>query len=271
MKWPDNVPVHPAAALFPLMDEATFGLLTADISVSGLREPIVRTAAGVILDGRNRLLACAKANKPPRFVVYTGEPCRFVVTANIHRHDFTNTERAVLAARLVNLGERPLTRTEAAALMRISRTSLERAHRVQAKGIPRLNAAVDTTQVRLSTADRVASLLAPSEQEEFMNKIDGGMTSRFAAPPPEPAAPSEVRKRLKPIRDVSVIGAPALATLAQDMTSIDVALRGVMTADPATTAAQCAQWARDIRRGTQALFRLRKILTSHHQVGEPQP
>jgi hypothetical protein len=48
---------HPYADLFPMMSTAELEALTADIAANGLRHPIVRYK-GMVLDGRNRLLAC---------------------------------------------------------------------------------------------------------------------------------------------------------------------------------------------------------------------
>jgi ParB-like chromosome segregation protein Spo0J len=50
--------VHPAATIFPLLPDDEMQELVDDIRTNGLQHPIVRNGAGVIIDGRNRLLAC---------------------------------------------------------------------------------------------------------------------------------------------------------------------------------------------------------------------
>jgi hypothetical protein len=55
--------VHPAAALFPLMNGEELGALAMDIKENGLKEAIV-VIDGMILDGRNRFLACRRAGVP---------------------------------------------------------------------------------------------------------------------------------------------------------------------------------------------------------------
>jgi hypothetical protein len=95
---PDQAPLpadpelHPAAALFPLMDVdgAEFGELVGDIRVHGLVQPIVRFE-GKILDGRNRYRACQHVGVEPRYVEWDGEsPTAYVLSLNLHRRHLTD-------------------------------------------------------------------------------------------------------------------------------------------------------------------------------------
>ena len=63
---------HPYADLFPMMTTVELEALAADIAENGLRHPIVRYQ-GVVLDGRNRLVACEKADVKPTFEDYEGD------------------------------------------------------------------------------------------------------------------------------------------------------------------------------------------------------
>jgi len=92
--------VHPAAALFPLMQGTELTLLVQDIAHNGLHEPIV-LHQGLILDGRNRLHACELAEVEPRFVEWEGDgsPIAFVLSRNLHRRHLDESQRSVIAAR----------------------------------------------------------------------------------------------------------------------------------------------------------------------------
>lgn len=93
--------VHRHANVFPLMPEATLNALTADIRAHGLRRAIV-LYEGRVLDGRNRLKACRLAGVKPRFERYTGDdPLSYVISANMHRRDLTQSQRAMIHVNLL--------------------------------------------------------------------------------------------------------------------------------------------------------------------------
>lgn len=91
---------HPAAELFPMMPPDELAALAADIEANGLRLPIVMHK-GLVLDGRNRLLACEKAGQEIRTQEYHGEdPSAFVASTNLHRRHLTHAQRVAIAALL---------------------------------------------------------------------------------------------------------------------------------------------------------------------------
>ena len=55
--------VHPAADLFPMVEGDEFRDLCADIKERGLAQPITVDRDGLLLDGRNRLMACFETNQ----------------------------------------------------------------------------------------------------------------------------------------------------------------------------------------------------------------
>jgi hypothetical protein len=95
--------IHPAAAVFPMLADEALNKLAADIKANGLMNPIVRMG-DVILDGRNRLEACSRANVVPSYrEIQVQDPVAYIVSANIHRRHLTTQQRAFIAAKLANL------------------------------------------------------------------------------------------------------------------------------------------------------------------------
>jgi hypothetical protein len=112
-----DFPVHPVAALFPMMAEDELADLAEDINTNGLVHPIVM---GVwkdehdepqygIIDGRNRHAACAVAGVEPITTDFTGDdPVAFIISSNISRRHMSTGQIAMtlaLAARKENRAE----------------------------------------------------------------------------------------------------------------------------------------------------------------------
>ena len=99
--------IHPYAELFPPMSLAEFERLCDDIEQHGLQVDIV-VYEGKVLEGRHRYLACLARGTTARFRPYAGEcgsPLAFVVSRNLHRRHLTESQRAMVAARLKPLFE----------------------------------------------------------------------------------------------------------------------------------------------------------------------
>ena len=101
---------HEIANIFPLMADTELESLITDIKTNGLIEPIC-LYDGKILDGRNRYVACQRAEIEPRFTRYTKDnPLGFVISLNLKRRHLNESQRAVVASRLANMevgGDRP--------------------------------------------------------------------------------------------------------------------------------------------------------------------
>src|SRR5262249_9687621 len=98
---PKRYEVHPLAEIFPPLEGPAFDALVADIMSRGLQEPIW-LYEGQILDGRNRYRACQDAQHEIKTKDYTGnDPVGFVVSANLHRRHLNESQRAMIAAKLV--------------------------------------------------------------------------------------------------------------------------------------------------------------------------
>jgi hypothetical protein len=188
---------HPAANIFPYMPEAELQALVDDIKAHGLREPIERLD-GRILDGRNRLRACALAGIDPLFVdVATDDPVAYVLSKNLHRRHLNESQRAMVGAAAMEFYEREAkerqkasggnhtpqnvpvpdkfteahsashkneSREKAGSLVNVSGVTIQRAKKVRAKGSPALQAAVVSGKIRVNTAAKLADL--PQDEQD---------------------------------------------------------------------------------------------------------
>ena len=91
--------VHPYAEKFPMLGEAELAELAESIAENGLRNPIVLTPDGLILDGRNRSAACERAGVSPTTIVYEGDDlAEYVIDCNSSRRHMSTGARAMATA-----------------------------------------------------------------------------------------------------------------------------------------------------------------------------
>ena len=89
------------------MNDAELEALAADISTNGCRVP-VSICDDLILDGRNRALACERAGVPVPWETLPAVGARdaspAVTSLNLQRRHMDESQRALAAAKLANLG-----------------------------------------------------------------------------------------------------------------------------------------------------------------------
>ena len=91
--------VHPYADKFPMLPEPELAELAESIRANGLRNPIVLTPDGLILDGRNRAAACERVGVAPTTTVYEGDDlAEYVIDCNTSRRHMTTGARAMATA-----------------------------------------------------------------------------------------------------------------------------------------------------------------------------
>ncbi len=178
-------PCHPVAEAFPMMAGADFDRLVDDIRSHGLREAIWLDGEGRILDGRNRDRACRLAAVPPAYRIYDGDdPTAFIVSLNLHRRHLSDSQRAMVAARLVNIrqgeigkhraiSETQICVSEASDLVNTSKRSVNNARRVGDKGSALLQDAVDQGLVAVSDAAAIVDR-PPDEQDALVDGVRSG-------------------------------------------------------------------------------------------------
>lgn len=100
-----DIPVHPAADAFPVMEEEELEELAADIKINGLKQPLVVAEVDgqmMLIDGRTRRMACLALGIIPGYVLLDGQdPVAYIMSANIHRRHMTKGQRAMVMARLL--------------------------------------------------------------------------------------------------------------------------------------------------------------------------
>lgn len=204
---------HEYANLFPMMDDEAFNALVEDIKINGVREPIV-FIGNEILDGRNRYTAARQLGIEYPVTEYTGsDPLGFVVSLNLKRRHLTESQRAMVAAKIAKMthgGDRganqhgtrqeanlpvATTNIQAAAILNVSERSIKTAKHVQEHGTPELVKAVETGKVSVSGAALIAK-----QDEEVQKKIVAEDNLKKAV--------SELRQAEKQLKEVKAMPAP---------------------------------------------------------------
>jgi len=177
--------IHPAATLFPPMTEDEFTGLVEDIKTNGQREPVV-LYQGAVLDGVHRLKACQQLGREPLTREWNGdhgEPVAYVISVNLHRRHLSASQRAMIAAKLTRSlseaaserearkrnapspnGPGGMSKAQVADVLKVGSASIHRAQIVQHEGSPELVAAVESGEIPVSTAARVAGRYRKDEQ-----------------------------------------------------------------------------------------------------------
>ena len=172
---------HPLAELFPLLEGEAFAELVEDIRANGVHEPIV-LHEGKILDGRNRYRAALLAGVHCPTRTYEGnDPLAFVISLNLKRRHLSESQRAMVAARVATLqlganqhtrgSENLPTQAQAAELLNVSDRSVRSARTVQTDGTPELVEAVDRGDLKVSVAANIATL-SKEEQQAILANVD---------------------------------------------------------------------------------------------------
>jgi hypothetical protein len=131
-------------------------------------------------DKYNRYLACKEAEVEPKYIEWdgVGNLVDYVVSLNLVRRQLNESQRGMVAEKLANMkqGERTdlspieerLSIRDAAKLLNVGHTTVERARVVVSKGIPELAQAVEKGEIKLTPAAEIAKL-PQEEQRQILN------------------------------------------------------------------------------------------------------
>jgi ParB/RepB/Spo0J family partition protein len=98
-------PPHPAAEVFPMLDDDELDELAADIGAHGLLMPLLvgqLNGEHVLVDGRNRREACRRAGIVSNYTLLSdGEDLSArILSENVYRRHLTQGQRAIVIAKL---------------------------------------------------------------------------------------------------------------------------------------------------------------------------
>jgi hypothetical protein len=205
--------IHPIAEIFPEMTEEEFEALVKDIEQNGCLEPI-HLFKGKIIDGRSRYLACKKLKEEVPTKQYRGTESglpSFVISLNLARRHLSTSQRAMVAAKLVEysqgappgntnaqrgknaplsedwtseaaksipdelpdgMNERGGTTVEkASGRLRVSPRSTKQANAVLKKGSAKVIRKVETGEVPVSRAAKVVDLPKKDQEKALATKL----------------------------------------------------------------------------------------------------
>jgi N6-adenosine-specific RNA methylase IME4 len=177
---------HALANLFPMLSDGELNELSEDIAARGQENP-VWIYQGEIIDGRNREEACHRAGIAPRYSEYRGDdPLGFVLSLNLRRRHLTESQRAMVAAKIVDwerglnqatAGSANLPTREAARRLSISERAVISAKRIREHGSDALVQAIDTGKISVSAGAEL-SYLERQEQEKALRTEEKQIIAR---------------------------------------------------------------------------------------------
>ncbi len=204
--------IHPAATLFPMMDSDSFQRLKADIKENG-QEKCITFFDGHLLDGRNRMKACEELGIEPSIeeIEDSGDgkfdPFRWVLSVNLHRRHLTESQRAMVAAKLATLKRGanqhskedgsidPPSIDDAASLLSVGSASVKRAKQVIDAGSKEIVEAVEQGNLAVSFAAKVTAEEPDKKTQTKVYKTGGKAALKEHITEPSPFVDDDDEKK----------------------------------------------------------------------------
>jgi len=199
---------HPVCLMFPNMNSWDFNALVSDIIHNGVLEPVWLDKDYLVIDGRHRVKACVKLKSMvPYRIIEEGDSILLAISANLARRHLTVGQRAMIAAKIANMPKgmptannapivaqaskdlsdiaglttekENIAQADAANMLKISRSSVQRAHVLHSYGTPELARMVEEGKVHLTSASEIARL-SLERQAEIVAKGPKGVEEAAA-------------------------------------------------------------------------------------------
>jgi ParB-like chromosome segregation protein Spo0J len=152
------------------MSVQQYAVFLKDVRENGIREPVTFWREETLIDGRHRVRAAEELGiEYPRRSYNGDDPVGMALSLNLARRHLDQSQRAMIASGVANLerGQRAdyadasieafaaVSQSDAARMLNVSRSSVQRADRVR-RDSPMMIPAVQQAMVALSTADHIA-------------------------------------------------------------------------------------------------------------------
>lgn len=164
---PAPLKLDPLTEICPPMTDEEYADLLASVQADGVLTPLVvrNDDTRVVLDGRHRLRAALEAGqKEVSTVLYQGlDPIGFVIASNVTRRHLNTSQRAMVAAKLATMAQGARidlaskdakSQSDAAALLKVSRRSVQRAKDVLDSAPPEVVKAVEAGRITVGAATK---------------------------------------------------------------------------------------------------------------------
>ena len=201
-----KLPAHAATSIFPAMGEAEFQELKADIAKNGLRQPIL-VYRNQVIDGRERMRACSELGIEPQYKavdVTEKTVAEYIVSMNLKRRHLNDSQRAMVANSLAQLGKgkrantaQAVTQAQASQMLNVSVDSIQRARIVEKNGIPALVQAVENGKLDVTNASSLAGL--DEEKQAIVLELDDKEILKMAKEIRKSAMSDRRKKRIEAI------------------------------------------------------------------------
>lgn len=193
---------------------------------------------GQLLDGRNRLQVCRELGVDPecRELDPKADPFGYVVSHNLHRRHLTVAQRSMVAAKMATLRhgqkksnqdasiEASQSQDEAAKLLNVNRSSVQRARKVIDKAAPALVEAVEQGKVAVSLAAKLVDECDDKRQQTRLAKQGKQAIKDYITPTDERKTP-KAESPNAPAPNGKVDRLAAIRAIYQDV--IDALNRGI--------------------------------------------